>query len=227
MPSDQEQIRQPVAQWIAANPKIFIVALQNHLWLTGVALSAVLLIALPLGLLLTRQRRFANAAMAIVNILRTVPSLALLVIMLPLLGCLIWQKDDKLRLSLDRADLWDLRPMKGLDRPEFSYQWVAEQVAKGNYGQVQEYFDRPYDREAGPTKLPGAALETGKAGSGAAELDIATGLGRIAFSDGPVVRVFRGSPARSRRGARGRPAARRRSPRRRSPASRPRRRRTY
>jgi osmoprotectant transport system permease protein len=75
-----------MTQWIAANPKIFIVALQNHLWLTGVALGAVLLIALPLGLLLTRQRRFANAAMAIVNILRTVPSLALLVIMLPLLG---------------------------------------------------------------------------------------------------------------------------------------------
>jgi multidrug efflux pump subunit AcrB len=49
-------------------------------------IPAANLIALPLGLLLTRQRRFANAAMAVVNILRTVPSLALLVIMLPLLG---------------------------------------------------------------------------------------------------------------------------------------------
>jgi osmoprotectant transport system permease protein len=75
-----------MAGWIAANPSIFIVALQNHLWLTGVAFAAVLLIALPLGLALTRHRRFANAAIAIVNILRTVPSLALLVIMLPLLG---------------------------------------------------------------------------------------------------------------------------------------------
>ncbi|KPF72579.1 hypothetical protein IP69_01355 [Bosea sp. AAP35] len=75
-----------MVEWIAANPSIFTGALQNHLWLTGVALAAVLLIALPLGLLLTRHRGFANAAIAIVNILRTIPSLALLVIMLPLLG---------------------------------------------------------------------------------------------------------------------------------------------
>lgn len=72
--------------WINANPKIFWVAVQNHLWLSAVALVAVVLIALPLGLVLTRHRGLANLAIAIVNILRTVPSLALLVIMLPLLG---------------------------------------------------------------------------------------------------------------------------------------------
>jgi len=73
-------------QWINDNPGIFGTAVNNHLQLSGVALAAVILIALPLGLALTRHRRFANAAIAIVNILRTVPSLALLVIMLPLLG---------------------------------------------------------------------------------------------------------------------------------------------
>jgi osmoprotectant transport system permease protein len=72
--------------WVAANPKIFIIALQNHLWLSCVALAAVLLIALPIGLALTRHRGFANAVIAVVNILRTVPSLALLVLMLPVLG---------------------------------------------------------------------------------------------------------------------------------------------
>lgn len=29
-----------------------------------------------------------------------------------IMGTLIWQKEGKLRLSLDRADLWDLRPVK-------------------------------------------------------------------------------------------------------------------
>lgn len=72
--------------WINANPRVFWPAIENHLWLSGVALAAVVLIALPLGLALTRFRGAANAAMALVNILRTVPSLALLVIMLPLLG---------------------------------------------------------------------------------------------------------------------------------------------
>ena len=73
-------------QWISDNPGIFGTAVSNHLQLSGVALAAVILIALPLGLALTRRRGLANAAIAISNILRTVPSLALLVIMLPLLG---------------------------------------------------------------------------------------------------------------------------------------------
>jgi osmoprotectant transport system permease protein len=75
-----------MTDWIAANPSIFGAALSDHLWLSGVALAAVMLIALPAGLVLTRRRSLANGAIALVNILRTVPSLALLVIMLPLLG---------------------------------------------------------------------------------------------------------------------------------------------
>lgn len=72
--------------WIQANPRVFWPAIENHLWLSGVALAAVVLIALPLGLLLTRFRGAAVPVVGLVNILRTVPSLALLVIMLPLLG---------------------------------------------------------------------------------------------------------------------------------------------
>jgi osmoprotectant transport system permease protein len=72
--------------WIAANPRIVSDAIERHLSLSGVALGAVILIALPLGLLLTRHRGVANLVIALVNILRTVPSLALLVIMLPVLG---------------------------------------------------------------------------------------------------------------------------------------------
>lgn len=72
--------------WIQANPRVFWPAIENHLWLSGVALAAVVLIALPLGLLLTRFRAAAVPVVGLVNILRTVPSLALLVIMLPLLG---------------------------------------------------------------------------------------------------------------------------------------------
>ncbi len=76
------------------------------------------------------------------------------------LGALIWQKQNHLRFSLDRADLWDERPMKGLHRKEFSYQWVYEQVKKKtDYNLVQKYFDDPYDEEPAPSKIPGAGLE--------------------------------------------------------------------
>jgi alpha-L-fucosidase 2 len=34
-----------------------------------------------------------------------------------MLGALVWQNGEKLRFSLDRADLWDLRPMTNLDKP--------------------------------------------------------------------------------------------------------------
>lgn len=74
------------------------------------------------------------------------------------LGALIWKQEDQLRFSLDRADLWDERPMKGLHRPEFSYRWVQEQVAKNTYENVQKLLDWPYDHEPGPTKIPGASL---------------------------------------------------------------------
>lgn len=76
-----------------------------------------------------------------------------------MIGELIWQKDQKLRLSLDHAELWDLRPMKGLHQPGFTYQWVKEQVLKGDYSPVQKQGDEPYEREPAPGKIPGAGLE--------------------------------------------------------------------
>lgn len=76
-----------------------------------------------------------------------------------MIGSLVWEKDKTVRFALDRADLWDSRPMKGLHRKEFSYQWIVEQRLNNNYKPVQEYFDHPYDREPAPTKIPGAALE--------------------------------------------------------------------
>lgn len=73
------------------------------------------------------------------------------------LGALIWQKNNKLRLSLDRVDLWDDRPMPEIDKLKFS--WVVEQVKKGQYDTVQKVGDEPYEKYAAPTKIPGAALE--------------------------------------------------------------------
>ena len=104
-----------------------------------------------------------------------------------LLGALIWQKEGKLRLSLDRADLWDQRPMKGLHRPEFSYNWVFGQVIQQDYAPVQRYFDHPYDREPAPTKIPGAALEINIDQLGdvkSVELDINRAEAKIEWASG-------------------------------------------
>jgi alpha-L-fucosidase 2 len=110
-----------------------------------------------------------------------------------MVGSLVWQKDDKLRLSLDRADIWDMRPMKGLHRDEFSYQWVQEQVAKKDYKPVQQYFDAPYDREPAPSKIPAGALEfdLGKAGKvKSVRLDIAKALCSVQWDMGMRLETF-------------------------------------
>ena len=103
------------------------------------------------------------------------------------LGALVWQKADKLRLSLDRVDLWDDRPMPSIDRLRFN--WVGEQVRKGEYDTVQKMGDEPYEANAAPTKIPGAAIEfdLGKLGTVASnELNIRTGLNTILFQNGIV-----------------------------------------
>jgi len=60
--------------------------LGEHLRLVGVALALSILVALPLGILAARRPRLGQAILAAVGVLQTIPSLALLVLMIPLLG---------------------------------------------------------------------------------------------------------------------------------------------
>lgn len=84
-------------------------------------------------------------------------------------GALVWQKDSALRMSLDRVDLWDLRPNDSLSGENNRFKWVYEQRMKGDYGKVQRKFDAPYDRLPAPSKIPGAGIEFDMAGLGQAE----------------------------------------------------------
>jgi osmoprotectant transport system permease protein len=75
-----------VLAWLADNRQAFETAASRHLALSATALVAALALALPLALVLVRWNRLAGAAIAAVNVLRTIPSLALLVAFLPLIG---------------------------------------------------------------------------------------------------------------------------------------------
>jgi len=83
-----------------------------------------------------------------------------------MLGALIWQNGGKLRFSLDRADLWDLRPMENMDTPEWKFKWVYQQWKNNNYKKVQDNFDAPYNRNPAPSKIPAGALEFDISGLG-------------------------------------------------------------
>lgn len=101
------------------------------------------------------------------------------------LGALIWQKDNKLRMSLDRVDLWDDRPMPEIDKLKFK--WVVEKVKLNQYDSVQKIGDEPYEKYPAPTKIPGAALEFDLNKIGKVKkvtLDISTGLSVVEFENG-------------------------------------------
>jgi osmoprotectant transport system permease protein len=55
----------------------------EHLWLTASAMSFATLIALPLGIFLTRREHYARPILGIANVLQTIPSLALFGLLLP------------------------------------------------------------------------------------------------------------------------------------------------
>jgi alpha-L-fucosidase 2 len=74
------------------------------------------------------------------------------------IGALIWQKEDKLRLSLDHVDLWDERKMENLQGEPYKYSWVKEQWENDNYKEVQDLFDAPYNKAPAPSKIPGGGF---------------------------------------------------------------------
>jgi len=72
--------------WIVEHQTEFFRALGQHLLMSGVSLAIALVVALPLAVLIVTYGRLAFMVINTVNGLRTVPSLAILAIMLPLLG---------------------------------------------------------------------------------------------------------------------------------------------
>lgn len=110
-----------------------------------------------------------------------------------LLGCLVWEKDDKLRFSLDRADLWDLRPMANIDFDKWTFRDVYEHWKEDKYKAVQEAFDEPYDALAGPSKIPTGALEFDIGNLGPVKsvvLETGIALCTVTWENGTVLTTF-------------------------------------
>ena len=108
-----------------------------------------------------------------------------------MLGALIWQKDNRLRISLDRADLWDERT--AMDLSKFNFKWVTQHRLSGNYDTVHALGDAPYDRIVYPTKLPAGAIEFNISSFGkviTTVLDISSALNTVKFENGVVFNCY-------------------------------------
>ena len=58
----------------------------EHLVLVSISLSAAILLAIPLGILAARRERLGHIVLGVASIIQTIPSLALFVFMIPILG---------------------------------------------------------------------------------------------------------------------------------------------
>ncbi len=73
-------------RYVLENPAVVLQLLGEHLSMAGIALFISILIALPISVLLTRSPKLATPILGILGALYTIPSIALLILLLPIFG---------------------------------------------------------------------------------------------------------------------------------------------
>lgn len=79
----------------------------EHLWLAGISVGLALLAGLPLGIMITRHKRWRKAVLGLSNMVQTVPSLALFGLLLPL----PWLGERADRLAIAALTFYALLPI--------------------------------------------------------------------------------------------------------------------
>jgi osmoprotectant transport system permease protein len=75
-----------IVQFLADNGAELLLKTWEHLYVSLIATLLGVLVAVPLGILLTRTPKGANVVMGILGVIQTVPSFAILALFIPLLG---------------------------------------------------------------------------------------------------------------------------------------------
>ena len=102
-----------------------------------------------------------------------------------LLGGLLWGGGSQLNLSLDRADLWDLRPAANYGSDGYRYADMVRLVREKKEDSLHIRFDQPYDNIPNPTKLPAGRIVFTLANTDQAKsfaLDLANAEASVALS---------------------------------------------
>jgi alpha-L-fucosidase 2 len=102
-----------------------------------------------------------------------------------LLGALVWGDGSPLNISLDRTDLWDLRPVPEFFSEEYKYSLMKEWVRQGKAEELKRLYEKPYQRP-GPTKIPAGRIELNMEDAEFREsrLDLSGAVAEIDFSGG-------------------------------------------
>lgn len=109
-----------------------------------------------------------------------------------IIGALLWGDGHPIRISLDRADLWDLRPVPEFHSPDYTYSNVLKLHRAGRHDELKRLLEDPYHRPA-PTKIPAGRIEIrlpAAATFRSTSLTLARPEARIDFSSGHSLRAF-------------------------------------
>jgi osmoprotectant transport system substrate-binding protein/osmoprotectant transport system permease protein len=71
-------------EFLKANGSDLLAHIAQHVWLVFIATAIAIVIALPLGILITRRKRLRGPVLGIANVMQTIPSLALFGFLIPL-----------------------------------------------------------------------------------------------------------------------------------------------
>ena len=71
-------------EFLKANWSDILSHIAQHLWLVFISIAIAIVIALPLGVLITRRKRLRGPVLGIANVMQTIPSLALFGFLIPL-----------------------------------------------------------------------------------------------------------------------------------------------
>jgi alpha-L-fucosidase 2 len=109
-----------------------------------------------------------------------------------LFGALVWGDGKPLRISLDRTDLWDLRPVPEFHTAEYSYRNMRQWVEEGRLADLHRLYDDPYGHP-GPTKIPAGRIELTLGDDSVfenASLNLAKATASVQFKDHDKADVF-------------------------------------
>ncbi len=109
-----------------------------------------------------------------------------------MLGALIWGDGRPLRISLDRADLWDTRAVPEFRGPDYKFNVMRQWRQQGRVADLKRVYEQPYNRAA-PTKIPAGRIELEFPASTAfrqTDLDLAEAEGSVTFQGAAQARFF-------------------------------------
>ncbi|MCP5113279.1 MAG: hypothetical protein GY953_20805, partial [bacterium] len=107
-----------------------------------------------------------------------------------IMGALVWGDGRPLRISLDRADLWDLRRVPEFHSEEYSFERMRRWHREGRVTDLLRIYEEPYHRPA-PTKIPAGRIEIGLGdGFRDADLNLLQATATVRLSDDVSIEAF-------------------------------------